>query len=71
MNVNKKKESTEKEDLLAYVADLSGTTADEMKNKLSDVKEEASEFIKKYPLTSVAIAAGVGFMLGRLLKKGK
>ena len=36
-----------------------------------DVKEEITDFVKKNPLASVAIAAGIGFILGRLISGRK
>jgi ElaB/YqjD/DUF883 family membrane-anchored ribosome-binding protein len=31
------------------------------------IKEEVSDFVKKHPLASLAVAAGVGFLLAKLL----
>lgn len=42
-----------------------------IQTQLNDVKNELTEFVKKNPLTSVAIAAGVGFLLARLLSGRK
>lgn len=40
--------------------------SDEVKDKYADVKNEITDFVKKNPLTSVAIAAGIGFLVARL-----
>jgi ElaB/YqjD/DUF883 family membrane-anchored ribosome-binding protein len=46
-------------------------TIDEVKDKYEDIKNEVADFVKKNPLASVAIAAGVGFLLARLLSGRK
>ena len=46
-------------------------TIDEVKDKYEDLKNEVTDFVKKNPLASVAIAAGVGFLLARLLSGRK
>ncbi|MFZ4714948.1 MAG: glycine zipper domain-containing protein [Bacteriovoracaceae bacterium] len=38
-----------------------------VKEKLTDSKDALTDYVKKNPLTSVAIAAGVGYVLARLL----
>jgi len=52
--------------------------SDENRKKLEDLskslegkKEELSEIVRKYPLTSIAIALGVGFLVGRLFSSKK
>ncbi|MBA2404507.1 MAG: hypothetical protein H0V66_07040 [Bdellovibrionales bacterium] len=52
-------------------SDGAALTLDEVKDKYSDVKNEITDFVKKNPLASVAIAAGVGFLLARLLSGRK
>lgn len=39
----------------------------DIEERLKEVKERTSDFVKKYPMTSIAIAAGVGFIIGKLL----
>ena len=46
-------------------------TIDEVKDKYEDLKNEVTDFVKKNPLASVAIAAGFGFLLARLLSGRK
>lgn len=43
----------------------------EIKDKIVEVKEEISDFIKANPLASVALAAGLGFLLAKLLSGRK
>ena len=42
-----------------------------VKDTYTDVKDEITDFVKKNPWASIAIAAGVGFLLGRLLSGRK
>lgn len=42
-------------------------TTEVIKDKFQDVKEEITDFVKANPLASVALAAGIGFLLARLL----
>lgn len=44
---------------------------DEVQDKYAEIKNEVTDFVKKNPLASVAIAAGVGFLLARLLSGRK
>lgn len=57
-----KKSGLEK-DVLDYASGI--------KKQLEASTEDVSEFIKKYPLTSVAVAAGIGILLGKLLNRRK
>ncbi|MEX0945285.1 MAG: hypothetical protein WD513_00555 [Balneolaceae bacterium] len=40
----------------------------DLEEKFNEIKTEAELLIRKNPITSVAISAVVGYMLGRLLK---
>ncbi len=44
---------------------------DELEKKFKDSKDELTEMIQKHPLTSVAIALGVGFIIGKLFSNRK
>ena len=46
-------------------------TADleDLEKRLKEAKEKTTEFVRKYPLTSVAIGIGVGFLIGKLFSK--
>lgn len=39
---------------------------EELEKTFGEKKEELTQLIQKYPLTSVAVAAGIGFLLGKL-----
>ena len=41
----------------------------ELELRLKEAKETTAELIRKYPLTSVAIAAGIGYFVARLFYK--
>lgn len=44
---------------------------DKVTGKLNDVKDEVADFVKKNPWAALAIAAGLGFILARLLSGKK
>ncbi len=44
---------------------------DELEKKLKNSKEDLTNLIHKYPLTSVAIALGIGFLVGKLFSNKK
>ncbi len=46
-------------------------TPDLIKDKFVEIKDEISDFVKANPLASVALAAGLGFLLARLLSGRK
>ncbi len=39
---------------------------DEIEARLKEINERTTEFVKKNPLTSIALAAAIGFVLGRI-----
>jgi ElaB/YqjD/DUF883 family membrane-anchored ribosome-binding protein len=39
---------------------------EELEKSLKEAKEKSSEFIRAYPLTSLAIGVGLGFVFARL-----
>lgn len=52
-------------------ADQISGLADSLRGKqVDDLLDDAREFVKKSPAVAVGIAAGVGFVLARLLKSG-
>ncbi len=62
MSVEQPKKSPSTSDALNYEL---------VKETYSDVKDEVTDFVKKNPWASLAIAAGVGFILGKLLSGRK
>lgn len=45
---------------------LSSENLKDIEERLKEIKERTSEFVQKHPLTTIAIALGVGYVLGRL-----
>jgi len=41
---------------------------DELRDRMQDLSERLSGFIRERPGTSIAIALGAGFLIGRLLR---
>ena len=61
-----------KKSLNSAFSELSGMkTADleDLENRLKEAKEKTTEFVRNYPLTSVAIGVGIGFLIGKMLSK--
>jgi ElaB/YqjD/DUF883 family membrane-anchored ribosome-binding protein len=50
---------------------LSGLDLEDIEKRLKSAKERTAEFVKEYPLTSVAIAVGAGILLGKLIARKK
>lgn len=44
---------------------------DEVKETYNVVKDEVTDFVKKNPLASLALAAGLGFILAKILSGRK
>lgn len=44
---------------------------EELEKNFGEKKEELTQLIQKYPLTSVAVAAGIGFLLGKIFSQKK
>ncbi|MDD4974086.1 MAG: hypothetical protein PHY93_07025 [Bacteriovorax sp.] len=54
------------------LSDLTGMKSEDLEDlelRLKEAKEKTAEFIRNYPLTSVAIGVGAGFLLGKLFSK--
>lgn len=41
----------------------------EIELRLKEARDKAQELIRTYPLTSVAIGLGIGFLIGRMFSK--
>lgn len=57
-------------DLKNTLKELPGLNRDQLQDiedRLSEIKDRTTEFVQKHPLTSIAIAAGIGFIIGKLL----
>ncbi len=45
---------------------LSGENLEDIEERLKEIKERTTEFVQKHPLTSIAIAVGVGYLIARI-----
>lgn len=43
----------------------------ELEAKLTETKDKLEKLVRQYPLATVAIALGAGFLIARLLEKGR
>lgn len=60
----------EKKDAQTILSDLPGIGSDqltEIEDRLKEIKDRTTDFVQKHPLTSIAIAAGVGYVIAKLL----
>ncbi len=46
-----------------------GLELKELEERLKEARDKAQEFIRDYPLTSVAIGVGLGFLIGKMFSK--
>ncbi len=45
---------------------LSAENLKDIEERLKEIKDRTSEFVQKHPLTSIAIAVGIGYILGKI-----
>lgn len=43
----------------------------DIEDRLKELKDRTTDFVQKNPITSIAIAAGIGFILAKLLSGRK
>lgn len=43
----------------------------EIELRLKEARDKVSEFVRTYPLTSMAIGVGAGFLIGKMFAKNK
>lgn len=63
-------EPKDQKNATSLLQELPGLDRDQLEDieaRLSEIKDRTTDFVKKHPLTSLAIAAGVGFIIGKLL----
>jgi ElaB/YqjD/DUF883 family membrane-anchored ribosome-binding protein len=56
---------------LSDLPGLSGLDLEDIEKRLKSAKEHTTEFVKEYPLTSIAIALGAGVLIGKLISRKK
>jgi ElaB/YqjD/DUF883 family membrane-anchored ribosome-binding protein len=62
-------ENKDKIDPLNILSELPGMNKEslsEIEDRLKEVKERTTDFVQKNPLTSIVIAAGVGYIIAKL-----
>lgn len=62
-----KKELNGPLDMLSELPRPDKDTINEIEERLNEIKTRTTDFVQKNPLTSIAIAAGVGYLIARLL----
>ncbi len=63
MSTSKTKLPPEAQEVIDYV------TGPELGKKLSKATHEVEDFVKEHPIASIALAAGVGYLIARLLNR--
>ena len=59
------KEKNSPLDILSELPRLDKDTISDIENHLNEIKNKTTDFIQKNPLTSIAIAAGVGYIIAK------
>jgi ElaB/YqjD/DUF883 family membrane-anchored ribosome-binding protein len=60
-----------KSDVAARLHEEHKLHLEELEKDLQEKKEELNQLIRKYPITSVCVAVGIGFLIGRLFSNRK
>ena len=61
------KEKNSPLDILSELSHLDKDTISDIEDHLKEFKNKTTDFIQKNPLTSIAIAAGVGYIIAKVL----
>lgn len=54
-------------DILGELPGMNKESLSEIEDRLKEIKDRTTDFVQKHPLTSIAIAAGVGYIIAKLL----
>lgn len=54
-------------DILSELPGMDQKSWSDIEERLGEIKDRTTEFVQKNPLTSIAIAAGVGYIIAKLL----
>lgn len=63
--------NTPKPDTASVLHDEYKMRLEELEKNLKEKKDELSEVIREYPMTSVLVALGIGILVGKLFSGGK
>lgn len=58
-------------EVVAALSEENKKKLENLSKEFDEKRDELSALIKKYPISSVAIAAGIGFLIGRLFSNRK
>lgn len=53
-------------DILSELPGLDKKSVSEIEDRLKEIKDRTTDFVQKNPLTSIAIAAGVGYIIAKI-----
>lgn len=53
-------------DILSDLPKFDKNTISDIEERLSEIKNRTTDFVQKNPLTSIAIAAGVGYIIAKI-----
>lgn len=54
-------------DLLAELPGMHKESMSEIEERLKEIKDRTTDFVQKNPLTSIAIAVGIGYIIAKLI----
>ncbi|MBY0416257.1 MAG: DUF883 C-terminal domain-containing protein [Bdellovibrionales bacterium] len=60
---------SESKDFIGQIPGMKKEDLDSLELRLKEAKEITSDFVRKYPLTSVALAAGVGYLIAKFFSQ--
>jgi ElaB/YqjD/DUF883 family membrane-anchored ribosome-binding protein len=53
-------------DILSELPGLDKNSISDIEDRLKEIKDRTTDFVQKNPLTSIAIAVGVGYVIAKL-----
>lgn len=53
-------------DMLSELPGLDKESISEIEERLSEIKTRTTDFVQKNPLTSIAIAVGIGYIIAKI-----
>lgn len=53
-------------DILSEIPILDKNSMSDVEERLKEIKERTTDFVQKNPLTSIAIAVGVGYVIAKI-----
>ncbi len=59
------KEKNSPLDILSELPGLDKDTISDIEDRLTDIKNTTTDFVQKNPLTSIALAVGVGYIIAK------